>query len=153
MSFLFRFHSLLKLRRHKVATEKQKLHTLLQEEQAIQDTVDYLTKTLTEIGHKADNQQQTCLNIIRNNYQYIHNKQHTLLELHETLSAAKEATKKQKRTLLDANRNVKVLEKLETREKLKYYKIQQDEERKKLNEIATLMYNRTNETWIQRKQD
>jgi len=153
MSFLFRFHSLLKLRRHKVASEKQKMHKLRQEVQAIEEQIDHGKKALADIQQKANNQPHPSLNAIKNKYQYIHNKKQALLELHEALEAAKEAAVKQKSKLVEASKNVKVLEKLEAREKLLYYEAQQEEERKKLNEIATSMYNRANETWIQSKQD
>lgn len=153
MSFLFRFHSLLKLRRHKVTSEKQKMHALRQEEQALQEEINHQKKVLADIQQHADNQPQPNLNAIKNKYQYIHNKKQALLELNDALEAAKEATGKQKRKLVEASKNVKVLEKLEAREKLSYYEAQQEEERKKLNEIATSMYNRANETWIQIKQD
>jgi len=148
MSFSFRFKSLLKLRRHRVASEKQKLHNLLQKELSIQDEIDNLESSISKFEQQADQQQQINLNSIKNYYKYIHNKQHALLELYNELYAAKESINKQQQTLIEASRSVKVLEKLESREKLKYYKILQEKERKQLNEIGTLMYNRANPTWI-----
>lgn len=148
MSFLFRFQSLLKLRRHQLASEKQELHILLQQKQSIQNRINKVKSSLNNFEYPAENQQQTNLNVIKNHYKYLHNQQHALLALHNELNTASDSIEKQKQNLIEADRSAKVLEKLEYREKLKYYKAMQDNERKQLNEIGTLIYNRVKPTWI-----
>ena len=141
--FIFRFSSLLKVRKHKVDLEQQKMSVLLQKRKQLMDQLLQEEEIIRKL-FKSENESSYASSRVRMGYEYLHDKQRGILMLQDEISKINAEIEKQKEEVIEANKQIKMIELLETKDRLKYMKEQEMEEQFQLNEIATQMFNRTN---------
>lgn len=142
MKFVFKFASLLKIRRHEVDREQQKLAKLLNERVQLEKKMHLLKSKLDECGEMV--RASTTLNVveIRKGYEFKKDLQHKIWQVEQKVREVNEEIESQRKKLLEAKKQSQIFEKLEKRDRAKFVEKVLDYEQKQQNKIAIQMYNR-----------
>lgn len=143
MKFEFQFDALLNIRRHEEKKEQQKLGRLIQQQLRLQNRIEQFKARLKKFESTVAGRSQKVA-AVRHQYELKQDLQKKIWQLDQKKSRLDEAIEQQRRQLMQANRNTRMLEKLESRERAKFIERYQHEEQLQQNEIATQMYNRSN---------
>lgn len=147
MSFAFRFASILKLREYRKKVEEQQLGSLMNEGRTLAGKLEEWRNKRDQAGLDASDRTQLNLADVRTVYGYLH---HCQEQVNETIRQVKEnqqQLEEQRKKLREADIRADMLRKLEAREKKRFLEHQQHIEQQQLNELATQMFNRTQEQW------
>lgn len=142
MKFVFKFASLLKVRRYEVDREQQKLAKLLNEKDQLEKKMHLLKRKLFEFGELADSSTARNVAEIRKGYEFKKDLQDKIWQIEQKVTAVNEDIISQRKKLLEAKKQFQIFEKLEKRDRAKFVKKVLDFEQKQQNNIAIQMYNR-----------
>ncbi len=139
--FIFRFASLLKIRKHEAELKQQKMSDLLYKRKRLMEELQREEERIKGLFSE-DNVLRGRQ--MRSGYEFLHEKQRNILKLQDEIQNMNEEIEAQKEKVIEANKQFKMMELLQAKDRLKYMKEQEMEEQFQLNEIATQMFNRTN---------
>ncbi len=142
MKFVFKFASLLKIRRYEVDREQQKLGKLLNEKVQLEKKMHHLKRKSDEFGEPSGASTSLKVVEIRKGYEFKKDLQNQIWEVETELSRMNEKIEKQRREVLEAKKQSQIFEKLEKRDRAKFVEKVLDYEQKQQNKIAIQMYNR-----------
>lgn len=142
MKFAFKFASVLKIRRHEVDREQQKLARLLNERVQLEKKMHLLKNKLHECGEVVN--ESTSVNVveIRKGYEFKKDLQDKIWRVEQEVGKMNEDIKSQRKELLETKKQSQIFENLEKRERAKFVKRVLDHEQKQQNKIAIQVYNR-----------
>jgi len=138
MSFKFRLKSLLKNREFKLRQAQAALAAAESFSMQIQSAIERLGEIIRLESEQFEQEQEKGIEVAR----YLHFKGHLSLLEHELLLSCKELEKasaevhKRKQAMIECDKEVKVLESIQTRDRELYGLTQSRQEQKKLNDIA-----------------
>lgn len=142
MKYVFKFASLLKIRRYEVDREQQKLGKLLNETVQLEKKMDHLNKELHEFDQPGEESKSFKAAEIRKGYEFKKDLQEKIWRVEQELERMNGKIETQRKKLFDAKKRSRIFEKLEKRERAKFIERVLDKEQKQQNEIAIQMYNR-----------
>ena len=138
MPFKFRLKSLLRNREFKLRQAQAALAAAESIRMQIQSAIERLSEIIRLESEQFEQEQEKGIEVAR----YLHFKGHLGLLEHELLLSWKQLEKasqevhKRKQTMIECDKEVKVLENIQTRDRESYRLIQSRQEQKKLNDIA-----------------
>lgn len=144
MKFRFKLQTVLKLRRHEENMEKQKLGLVLNEWQDLKDQKLGIEQSLSSVNQQFMSTSDFNMITMKNFYGFIHDQHNVLHRLDSELETAEEKVTEQRKKLLEANKQTRMLEKLREKEQSRFRREMEHIEQVELNEIATQRFNRTN---------
>jgi len=145
MKYIFRFQSLLEIRKHEEKVEKQKLASITRRLVKLISRYDRIQRMIIDYSLNNATTDSGSVQFFKAGYTFLHQQREKLCELDEQLRELKKEQEKQRKRLLEANRNVKKMEKIREKDRRKFIFEQERYEQLQLNEIASQMHIRTNE--------
>lgn len=143
MKFNFKFESVLNVYRHEEKQEQQKLGALIEKKLQMEKVINNLRQKVKEAQDSSSAIIEGSLTHVKRSYARMHEIQNEIWEMQSKVIEVQKEIEEQRTRLLHANRKVKVLEKLKSKEKASFVKLRQHHEQLQQNEIATQMYNRS----------
>lgn len=145
MKYIFRFQSLLEIRKHEEKVEKQKLASITHKLLKLISRHERIQRMIIEYSLNNARRDSGSVQFYKAGHTFLHQQREKLYELDEQLRELKKQQEKQRRRLMEANRNVKKMEKIREKDRKKFIFEQERYEQLQLNEIASQMHIRTNE--------
>lgn len=144
MKFKFKFDSLLSVRQHEQEMQRleyartlRALYNLQQEKSQISEVLDQYNKNFTI------NTPDGRFGMIQH-YNFIQQSHQKIWELDKAIRRAEDEAEKERLKLVEANKKMKMLEILETKERKDFIVAMERLEQKEMNEVATQLFNRRN---------
>jgi flagellar biosynthesis chaperone FliJ len=147
MSFKFRLESVLTLREHEEKMAKQKLAGMLSELSVTK--IEYkLKQDQLRQRHQPASGTRTLQPVEKafGNHMLISSQE--LRHMKMKIRQQEEAVERQRKMVIESNRNVKIIEKLKKKALVEYLHEQNRREQAHQNEIATQMYVKQTTSWI-----
>jgi flagellar FliJ protein len=144
MKFEFQFEALLNIRRHEEKKQQQRLAVLVEQQLRLKNRTEQFKERLKKFEETVSNGRSQKAAAIRHQYELKHDLQKKIWQLQQKDRQLDEAIEQQRSRLIQANRNTRMLEKLENRERAKFIERHQHQVQLQQNEIATQIYNRSN---------
>lgn len=143
MKFVFKFASLLKVRRYEVDREQQKLAKLLNERVQVEKKMEILKRKLQEFGKPDAGSTSVDIAEIRKGYEFKKDIQDQIWQVEQEVGRVNKEIEYQREKLIEAKKQCQIFEKLEKRERARFVEKVLDYEQKQQNSIAIQMYNRS----------
>jgi flagellar FliJ protein len=147
-AFKFKLAPVLRVRRHEEEQQRMKFAKVRQRQQNLLDELDKVYQEIErhnrgsaeemERSNGEQRMQHRKLNVHFNYLQDLHQRVHGLKT---QLQEIKKEVEKERKALVSANKRVKVLENLESQQRMQFLERVDKLEEKQLNEIATQRYN------------
>ncbi|SMO59393.1 flagellar export protein FliJ [Fodinibius sediminis] len=141
MKFEFRYESVLSVRQFRKKKEQQRLAACIQQRNVIRKRYRELREQGAASSRNPESE-SVSVHEVRQDYEQRHQLQKQLWQLRNKRDKLEKEVSKQRKRLVEANRESMILEKLKQRERIKFIEHQQHIEQLQQNEIATQMYNR-----------
>jgi len=145
MKYIFRFQSLLEIRKHEEKVEKQKLASITRQLVKLIDRQERIQRMIIEYSLNNAIRDSGSIQFFKAGHTFLHQQREKLCELEEQLQKLKKEQDRQRKRLMEANRNVKKMQKIREKDRKKFIFEQERYEQLQLNEIASQMHIRTNE--------
>lgn len=149
MKFKFKLESVLKIRKHELKIEKQKLATKIRQQNELETKYENHLKNLKSAAkYKDEGDQSASQNREKMFQNYLLIETRMLNQLTERITRKKQEVNQQRKTVTEANKQVQMIEKLKNKALMEYQMEADRQEQRFQNEIATQMYHRQPKSWI-----
>jgi len=146
--FKFKLQSVLNVRLYTEKMEKQNLSGLLNERNNLIKEMDLKARQVKELsGNQADlgENKNVREKLVQ---EFLLSELKGIWELEKQLEIKDSEVAKQKNKLIEANKEVQILEKLKQKELVEYVREEERQDQKFQNEVATQMFYKQEEEWI-----
>ncbi|HMB99169.1 MAG TPA: hypothetical protein VKM36_11835 [Balneolaceae bacterium] len=146
--FKFKLQSVLNVRLYTEKMEKQNLSGLLNERNNLIKKMDLKVRQVKELsGNQADlgENKNVREKLVQ---EFLLSELKGIWELEKQLEIKDSEVAKQRNKLIEANKEVQILEKLKQKELVEYVREEERQDQKFQNEVATQMFYKQEEEWI-----
>lgn len=140
MRFSFKLEPVLKVRGHEENVEKQKLAFLLREENELRQKYNRKRKRLTEIWEAKNDKEIEGHHRERMMQNFLMEEERSLGRIKETLKEKKKGIETQKNRVIEANKQVRMIQKIKQKALMQHLKEAEHQDQLVQNEVATQMY-------------
>ncbi|MDI6401982.1 flagellar FliJ family protein [Balneolaceae bacterium ANBcel3] len=142
MKFKFSLEPVLKVREHKEKLQKQKLAEKQRQKQIISDKKDQVAAELEQFLGEKDKSAVYDTRKLRNAYAHLEQSHQLMGRLARDMDKADKAVSTERNKLVKAHRDTHIMEKVKDREHSIFKKQLEQLERKQMDEVASLFFNR-----------
>ncbi|MGM0587468.1 MAG: flagellar export protein FliJ [Bacteroidota bacterium] len=147
-AFKFKLAPVLRVRRHEEEQQRMKFAKVRQRQQDLQDELENVHQEIerhnrgsAEEMERSSGEQRMQHRKLNVHFNYLQDLHQRVYDLKKQLQEIKKEVEKERKALVSANKRVKVLENLESQQRMQFLERVDKLEEKQLNEIATQRYN------------